>query len=248
MTTDVLIQVQDLKKHFTGASAIKALDGVSVDIKRGEVVVVIGPSGSGKSTFLRCLNLLEVPTGGQILFNGVDITDKSCNINLHRQKMGMVFQHFNLFPHMTILRNMTLAPVKLLHKSQEAADAQALKLLQRVGLGDRGNAYPAQLSGGQKQRVAIVRALMMEPEVMLFDEPTSALDPEMVGEVLEVMKELAHDGMTMVVVTHEMGFAREVGDRVLFMADGKIAESGTPKDIFEHPQCARLQDFLAKVL
>ena len=248
MTTDVLIQVQDLRKHFTGASAIKALDGVSVDIKKGEVVVVIGPSGSGKSTFLRCLNLLEVPTGGQILFNGVDITDKSCNINLHRQKMGMVFQHFNLFPHMTILRNMTLAPVKLLHKSQEEADAQALKLLQRVGLGDRGNAYPAQLSGGQKQRVAIVRALMMEPEVMLFDEPTSALDPEMVGEVLEVMKELAHDGMTMVVVTHEMGFAREVGSRVLFMADGKLVEQGTPEQIFEHPQNPRLQDFLGKVL
>lgn len=248
MTTDVLIQVQDLKKHFTGTSAIKALDGVSVDIKKGEVVVVIGPSGSGKSTFLRCLNLLEVPTGGQILFNGVDITDKSCNINLHRQKMGMVFQHFNLFPHMTILRNMTLAPVKILHKSQEEADAQALKLLQRVGLGDRGNAYPAQLSGGQKQRVAIVRALMMEPEVMLFDEPTSALDPEMVGEVLEVMKELAHDGMTMVVVTHEMGFAREVGSRVLFMADGKLVEQGTPEQIFEHPQNPRLQDFLGKVL
>ena len=248
MTTDVLIQVQDLKKHFTGTSAIKALDGVSVDIKKGEVVVVIGPSGSGKSTFLRCLNLLEVPTGGQILFNGVDITDKSCNINLHRQKMGMVFQHFNLFPHMTILRNMTLAPVKLLHKSQEEADAQALKLLQCVGLGDRGNAYPAQLSGGQKQRVAIVRALMMEPEVMLFDEPTSALDPEMVGEVLEVMKELAHDGMTMVVVTHEMGFAREVGSRVLFMADGKLVEQGTPEQIFEHPQNPRLQDFLGKVL
>ena len=248
MTTDVLIQVQDLKKHFTGTSAIKALDGVSVDIKKGEVVVVIGPSGSGKSTFLRCLNLLEVPTGGQILFNGVDITDKSCNINLHRQKMGMVFQHFNLFPHMTILRNMTLAPVKLLHKSQEEADAQALKLLQRVGLGDRGNAYPAQLSGGQKQRVAIVRALMMEPEVMLFDEPTSALDPEMVGEVLEVMKELAHDGMTMVVVTHEMGFAREVGSRVLFMADGKLVEQGTPEQLFEHPQNPRLQDFLGKVL
>ena len=247
MTTDVLIQVQELKKHFTGTSAIKALDGVSVDIKKGEVVVVIGPSGSGKSTFLRCLNLLEVPTGGQILFNGVDITDKSCNINLHRQKMGMVFQHFNLFPHMTILRNMTLAPVKLLHKSQEEADAQALKLLQRVGLGDRGNAYPAQLSGGQKQRVAIVRALMMEPEVMLFDEPTSALDPEMVGEVLEVMKELAHDGMTMVVVTHEMGFAREVGSRVLFMADGKLVEQGTPEQIFEHPQNPRLQDFLGKV-
>ena len=248
MTTDVLIQVQDLKKHFAGVSPIKALDGVSADIRKGEVVVVIGPSGSGKSTFLRCLNLLEVPTGGRILFNGVDITDKSCNINLHRQKMGMVFQHFNLFPHMTILRNMTLAPVKLLHKSQEAADAQALKLLQRVGLGDRGNAYPAQLSGGQKQRVAIVRALMMEPEVMLFDEPTSALDPEMVGEVLEVMKELAHDGMTMVVVTHEMGFAREVGSRVLFMADGKLVEQGTPEQIFEHPQNPRLQDFLGKVL
>ena len=248
MTTDVLIQVQDLKKHFAGASPIKALDGVSADIRKGEVVVVIGPSGSGKSTFLRCLNLLEVPTGGRILFNGVDITDKSCNINLHRQKMGMVFQHFNLFPHMTILRNMTLAPVKLLHKSQEEADAQALKLLQRVGLGDRGNAYPAQLSGGQKQRVAIVRALMMEPEVMLFDEPTSALDPEMVGEVLEVMKELAHDGMTMVVVTHEMGFAREVGSRVLFMADGKLVDQGTPEQIFEHPQNPRLQDFLGKVL
>ena len=248
MTTDVLIQVQDLKKHFPGATPIKALDGVSVDIKKGEVVVVIGPSGSGKSTFLRCLNLLEVPTGGRILFDGVDITDKSCNINLHRQKMGMVFQHFNLFPHMTILRNMTLAPVKLLHKSQAEADAQALKLLQRVGLGDRGGAYPAQLSGGQKQRVAIVRALMMEPEVMLFDEPTSALDPEMVGEVLEVMKELAHDGMTMVVVTHEMGFAREVGSRVLFMADGKLVEEGTPEQIFEHPQNPRLQDFLGKVL
>ena len=248
MTTDVLIQVQDLKKHFTGASPIKALDGVSADIRKGEVVVVIGPSGSGKSTFLRCLNLLEVPTDGQILFNGVDITDKSCNINLHRQKMGMVFQHFNLFPHMTILRNMTLAPVKLLHKSQAEADAQALKLLQRVGLGDRGGAYPAQLSGGQKQRVAIVRALMMEPEVMLFDEPTSALDPEMVGEVLEVMKELAHDGMTMVVVTHEMGFAREVGNRVLFMADGKLVEQGSPADIFEHPQNPRLQDFLSKGL
>ena len=248
MTTDVLIQVQDLKKHFTGTSAIKALDGVSVDIKKGEVVVVIGPSGSGKSTFLRCLNLLEVPTGGQILFNGVDITDKSCNINLHRQKMGMVFQHFNLFPHMTILRNMTLAPVKLLHKSQEEADAQALKLLQRVGLGDRGNAYPAQLSGGQKQRVAIVRALMMEPEVMLFDEPTSALDPEMVGEVLEVMKELAHDGMTMVVVTHEMGFAREVATRVLFMDEGVILEQNDPVNFFRNPQQPRLQEFLSKVL
>ncbi len=248
MTTDALIQVRDLKKHFPGASAIKALDGVSTDIRKGEVVVVIGPSGSGKSTFLRCLNLLEVPTSGQILFGGVDITDKRCNINLHRQKMGMVFQHFNLFPHMTILRNMTLAPVKLLHKPREEAEAQALKLLQRVGLGDRGNAYPAQLSGGQKQRVAIVRALMMEPEVMLFDEPTSALDPEMVGEVLEVMKELAEDGMTMVVVTHEMGFAREVASRVLFMADGKLIEEGSPEAIFTAPKSPRLQDFLAKVL
>ena len=248
MTTDALIQVRDLKKHFPGASAIKALDGVSTDIRKGEVVVVIGPSGSGKSTFLRCLNLLEVPTSGQILFGGIDITDKRCNINLHRQKMGMVFQHFNLFPHMTILRNMTLAPVKLLHKPREEAEAQALKLLQRVGLGDRGNAYPAQLSGGQKQRVAIVRALMMEPEVMLFDEPTSALDPEMVGEVLEVMKELAEDGMTMVVVTHEMGFAREVASRVLFMADGKLIEEGSPEAIFTAPKSPRLQDFLAKVL
>ena len=248
MTTDALIQVRDLKKHFPGASAIKALDGVSTDIRKGEVVVVIGPSGSGKSTFLRCLNLLEVPTSGQILFGGVDITDKRCNINLHRQKMGMVFQHFNLFPHMTILRNMTLAPVKLLHKPREEAEAQALKLLQRVGLGDRGNAYPAQLSGGQKQRVAIVRALMMEPEVMLFDEPTSALDPEMVGEVLEVMKELAEAGMTMVVVTHEMGFAREVASRVLFMADGKLIEEGSPEDLFTAPKSPRLQDFLAKVL
>ena len=248
MTTDALIQVRDLKKHFPGASAIKALDGVSTDIRKGEVVVVIGPSGSGKSTFLRCLNLLEVPTSGQILFGGIDITDKRCNINLHRQKMGMVFQHFNLFPHMTILRNMTLAPVKLLHKPRKEAEAQALKLLQRVGLGDRGNAYPAQLSGGQKQRVAIVRALMMEPEVMLFDEPTSALDPEMVGEVLEVMKELAEDGMTMVVVTHEMGFAREVASRVLFMADGKLIEEGTPEELFTAPKSPRLQDFLAKVL
>ena len=248
MTTDALIQVRDLKKHFPGASAIKALDGVSTDIRKGEVVVVIGPSGSGKSTFLRCLNLLEVPTSGQILFGGIDITDKRCNINLHRQKMGMVFQHFNLFPHMTILRNMTLAPVKLLHKPREEAEAQALKLLQRVGLGDRGNAYPAQLSGGQKQRVAIVRALMMEPEVMLFDEPTSALDPEMVGEVLEVMKELAGDGMTMVVVTHEMGFAREVASRVLFMADGKLIEEGSPEELFTAPKSPRLQDFLAKVL
>ena len=248
MTTDVLIQVQDLKKHFAGASPIKALDGVSADIRKGEVVVVIGPSGSGKSTFLRCLNLLEVPTGGRILFNGVDITDKSCNINLHRQKMGMVFQHFNLFPHMTILRNMTLAPIHVKHMPKAEAEQKAHALLERVGLGDRAEAYPIQLSGGQKQRVAIVRALMMEPEVMLFDEPTSALDPEMVGEVLEVMKELAQEGMTMVVVTHEMGFAREVGNRVLFMADGKLVEQGSPADIFEHPQNPRLQDFLSKVL
>lgn len=247
MTTDVLIEVKDLKKHFNGG-AIKALDGISTDIHHGEVVVVIGPSGSGKSTFLRCLNLLELPTDGTILFEGTDITDPSCNINLHRQKMGMVFQHFNLFPHMTILRNMTIAPVKLLKKSQTEAEAKAMELLTRVGLADRAGAYPSQLSGGQKQRVAIVRALCMEPDVMLFDEPTSALDPEMVGEVLDVMKQLAHDGMTMVVVTHEMGFAREVGDRVLFMDGGRLVEEGTPQQIFEHPQSARLQDFLAKVL
>ena len=221
---------------------------MSTEIHKGEVVVVIGPSGSGKSTFLRCLNLLELPTGGQILFDGVDITDKNCNINLHRQKMGMVFQHFNLFPHMTILKNMTIAPMQLLHKSKEEAEKTALELLGRVGLADRANAYPSQLSGGQKQRVAIVRALAMQPEVMLFDEPTSALDPEMVGEVLEVMQELAKSGMTMVVVTHEMGFAREVADRVLFMADGKLLEEGTPDEIFTHPKSERLQDFLAKVL
>ena len=253
MTTDVLIQVTDLQKHFKGGKQnqdekIRALDGVSEEIHKGEVVVVIGPSGSGKSTFLRCLNLLELPTGGQILFDGVDITDKNCNINLHRQKMGMVFQHFNLFPHMTILKNMTIAPMQLLHKSKEEAEKTALELLGRVGLADRANAYPSQLSGGQKQRVAIVRALAMQPEVMLFDEPTSALDPEMVGEVLEVMQELAKSGMTMVVVTHEMGFAREVADRVLFMADGKLLEEGTPDEIFTHPKSERLQDFLAKVL
>ena len=253
MTTDVLIQVTELQKHFKGTQQsqddkIRALDGVSAQIHRGEVVVVIGPSGSGKSTFLRCLNLLELPTGGQIIFDGADITDKNCNINLHRQKMGMVFQHFNLFPHMTILKNMTIAPMQLLHKSKEDAEKTALELLSRVGLADRANAYPSQLSGGQKQRVAIVRALAMQPEVMLFDEPTSALDPEMVGEVLEVMKELANSGMTMVVVTHEMGFAREVADRVLFMADGKLIEEGTPEEIFSHPKSPRLQDFLAKVL
>ena len=253
MTTDVLIQVTDLQKHFKGGKQnqdekIRALDGVSTEIHKGEVVVVIGPSGSGKSTFLRCLNLLELPTGGQILFDGVDITDKNCNINLHRQKMGMVFQHFNLFPHMTILKNMTIAPMQLLHKSKEEAEKTALELLGRVGLADRANAYPSQLSGGQKQRVAIVRALAMQPEVMLFDELTSALDPEMVGEVLEVMQELAKSGMTMVVVTHEMGFAREVADRVLFMADGKLLEEGTPDEIFTNPKSERLRDFLAKVL
>ena len=253
MTTDVLIQVTDLQKHFKGGKQlqdekIRALDGVSTEIHKGEVVVVIGPSGSGKSTFLRCLNLLDLPTGGQILFDGVDITDKNCNINLHRQKMGMVFQHFNLFPHMTILKNMTIAPMQLLHKSKEEAEKTAMELLGRVGLADRANAYPSQLSGGQKQRVAIVRALAMQPEVMLFDEPTSALDPEMVGEVLEVMQELAKSGMTMVVVTHEMGFAREVADRVLFMADGKLLEEGTPDEIFTNPKSERLRDFLAKVL
>jgi len=210
--------------------------------------VVIGPSGSGKSTFLRCLNLLEIPTDGRILFNGVDITDRKVDINLHRQKMGMVFQHFNLFPHMTILENMTLAPIQLLKKSKEEAEAKAMALLERVGLADRAGSYPSQLSGGQKQRVAIVRALAMEPEVMLFDEPTSALDPEMVGEVLEVMQQLAHEGMTMVVVTHEMGFAKEVGDRVLFMADGLLLEEGTPEELFGNPKHHRLQDFLKKVL
>ena len=240
-----MIEVKGLKKEFNG---LKVLNGIDYKIKQGEKIVVIGPSGSGKSTFLRCLNLLEEPTEGEVWFDGVNITDPQNDINKMRQKMGMVFQHFNLFPHMTILRNMTLAPVKLLHKSQEEADAQALKLLQRVGLGDRGNAYPAQLSGGQKQRVAIVRALMMEPEVMLFDEPTSALDPEMVGEVLEVMKELAHDGMTMVVVTHEMGFAREVATRVLFMDEGKIKEENEPNAFFDRPQDPRLKEFLSKVL
>ena len=246
MSADI-IQAIDLQKHFN-SGGIKALDGVNASIHKGEVVVVIGPSGSGKSTFLRCLNLLEVPTGGQVLFEGVDITGKGADINLHRQKMGMVFQHFNLFPHMTILKNMTLAPVKLLKKSQADAEAKAMSLLERVGLADRANAYPSQLSGGQKQRIAIVRALCMDPEVMLFDEPTSALDPEMVGEVLEVMKELAKEGMTMVVVTHEMGFAREVADRVIFMADGKIVEEGRPEKIFSAPEQARTREFLAKVL
>ena len=247
MSDNVIIRASGLQKYFKGGE-IKALDGVSADIHKGEVVVVIGPSGSGKSTFLRCLNLLEVPTGGTITFNGVDITDKKVNINVHRQKMGMVFQHFNLFPHKTILQNMTLAPMQLLKKSKEEAEAQAMTLLERVGLADRANAYPSQLSGGQKQRIAIVRALCMEPEVMLFDEPTSALDPEMVGEVLEVMKELAHDGMTMVVVTHEMGFAKEVGDRVIFMADGKIVEENTPEEFFANPKEERTKEFLSKIL
>ena len=247
MTTDVLISVQDLKKYFNGGT-VKALDGVSNDIHKGEVVVVIGPSGSGKSTFLRCLNLLELPTDGTIYFEGVDITDPKCNINLHRQRMGMVFQHFNLFPHMTVLKNMTLGPMKLLKLSKEDAEQRAKDLLERVGLSDKAEVYPNQLSGGQKQRVAIVRALCMHPEVMLFDEPTSALDPEMVGEVLEVMRHLAQSGMTMVVVTHEMGFAREVGSRVIFMDEGKIVEENTPGEIFDNPQSPRLQSFLAKVL
>ena len=256
-TRDNLIEVKDLKKYYHGG-AIKALDGVSTDIHPGDVCVVIGPSGSGKSTFLRSLNLLEEPTGGAIIFEGTDITKKKykdengetvrLDIDKLRQKMGMVFQHFNLFPHMTILENMTLAPMKVKGMSKEAAEQKALELLDRVGLKDRANAYPIQLSGGQKQRVAIVRALAMEPNVMLFDEPTSALDPEMVGEVLDVMKKLAEEGMTMVVVTHEMGFAREVGNRVLFMADGMLIEEGTPEDIFDHPKSARLQDFLSKVL
>ena len=247
MSDNVIIQAKNVQKHY-GHGKIKALDGVSTDIKKGEVVVVVGPSGSGKSTFLRCLNLLEVPTGGQILFNGVDITDKKVNINIHRQKMGMVFQHFNLFPHKTILQNLTLAPIQLLKKSKEEAEEKAMALLQRVGLADRADAYPAQLSGGQKQRIAIVRALCMEPDVMLFDEPTSALDPEMVGEVLEVMRDLAQQGMTMVVVTHEMAFAREVSNRVLFLDDGNIAEDGTPEEVFGNPKCERLKTFLAKVL
>ena len=256
-TNDKLIQVKNLKKYYNNGT-LHALDDVSVDVNKGDVMVVIGPSGSGKSTLLRSLNLMEEPTDGEIIFHNIDITKKSfinkhgkrekVDINLHRQKMGMVFQHFNLFPHKTILENMTLAPIKVLNMPKAEANEKALALLKRVGLEDRAGAYPSQLSGGQKQRVAIVRALMMEPEVMLFDEPTSALDPEMVGEVLDVMKELARGGMTMVVVTHEMGFAREVGNRVLFMDAGKIVEEGSPEAIFEHPKHPRLQDFLSKVL
>ena len=247
MNDNLLIRVENLKKYYNGEE-VKALDGVTCDIKKGEVVVVIGPSGSGKSTLLRSLNLLEMPTDGKIFFEDVDITDKKTDINVHRQKMGMVFLHFNLFPHMTVLKNMTLAPMKLLKKEKAAATEKAMELLKIVGLDDRADAYPNQLSGGQKQRVAIVRALCMEPDVMLFDEPTSALDPEMVGEVLDVMKKLANEGMTMVCVTHEMGFAREVASRVIFMDEGKIIEEGTPGEIFDNPKSERLQSFLAKVL
>ena len=247
MTTDsnVLIQVENLQKAF---GTLRVLDGIDLEICRGDVVVIVGPSGSGKSTFLRCLNRLEETTGGNIYFNGVNITAPDVNINKHRQKMGMVFQQFNLFPHLTIMRNLTIGPMKLLKKSKEEAEKKAQELLDRVGLGDRAYSYPNQLSGGQKQRVAIVRALCMEPEVMLFDEPTSALDPEMVGEVLEVMLELAKEGMTMVCVTHEMGFAREVASRVLFIDEGKIMEQGTPDEVFNHPKHPRLQEFLSKVL
>ena len=243
---ETLIQVQNLTKTFGGS--VHALNGVSTDIKNGEVVCVIGPSGSGKSTFLRCLNRLEDPTDGRIIFAGEDLMDPKTDIDMHRQKMGMVFQHFNLFPHMSILKNMTIAPMKLQKRGKDEAEGQAMKLLERVGLADRANAYPSQLSGGQKQRIAIVRALCMNPEVMLFDEPTSALDPEMVGEVLNVMRDLAKEHMTMVVVTHEMGFAREVSDRVIFMAEGKIVEEGTPEEIFTAPKTERLQSFLSKVL
>ena len=247
MSDNTLIKVSGLKMYYNGGK-IRALDGIDTEVKKGEVVVVVGPSGSGKYTFLRCLNLLELPTAGTIHVNGVDITDSKTNINLHRQKMGMVFQHFNLFPHMTVLRNMTLAPMKLLKISKQDAEAQAMELLKKVGLADRAGAYPSQLSGGQKQRIAIVRALCMNPDVMLFDEPTSALDPEMVGEVLEVMKALARDGMTMVCVTHEMGFAKEVGSRVIFIDEGKIVEENTPDEFFSNPKSDRLKLFLSKII
>ena len=245
-TNNEIIRVEHVVKEFDGG--IKALDDCSLSIRQGEVVSIIGPSGSGKSTMLRCLNLLEVPTAGKVIVDGVDITDEKVDLDMHRRKMGMVFQHFNLFPHMTVKKNITLAPVRLKLKSQKEADAEAMKLLERIGLVDKANAYPAMLSGGQKQRIAIVRALAMNPEVMLFDEPTSALDPEMVGEVLDVMKELAHAGMTMVVVTHEMGFAREVADRVIFMDSGKIVEVNEPNALFDHPQNERTKLFLSKVL
>ena len=243
----VMIKVQGLKKYYK-YGVVKALDGIDIEINKGDCMVVIGPSGSGKSTFLRSLNLLEEPTDGSIIFDGTDITDEKIDVDKFRQRMGMVFQHFNLFPHKTILENLTLAPMIVKHKTKEEAEAQAHEMLKRVGLDDRADAYPVQLSGGQKQRVAIVRALCMEPEVMLFEEPTSALDPEMVGEVLDVMRELAQQGMTMVCVTHEMGFAREVGNRVVFMADGKLVEQGTPQEIFGAPKSERLRDFLSKVL
>ncbi|WP_281724878.1 amino acid ABC transporter ATP-binding protein [Lachnoclostridium phocaeense] len=243
---EVLIRVEDVHKVFGGA--LHALNGITTEIRKGEVVVVVGPSGSGKSTFLRSLNLLEVPSSGKIYFEGVDITDKKVNIDQHRQKMGMVFQHFNLFPHKTILENITLAPIKVRRKSKEEAEKQAMELLQLVGLEEKAHSYPSQLSGGQKQRIAIVRSLAMEPDVMLFDEPTSALDPEMVGEVLDLMKQLAKDGMTMVVVTHEMGFAREVGTRVIFMDAGQIREEADPEEFFTNPKDPRLQEFLSKVL
>ena len=246
-SSKVLISVQDLVKEYNHG-AVHALNDCSLDIRKGEVVAIIGPSGSGKSTLLRSLNLLERPTSGAIFFDGADLAGKSVNIDLHRQKMGMVFQHFNLFPHKTVLQNITMAPVTLKKKTAAAAKEQAMALLARIGLSDKANEYPNMLSGGQKQRIAIVRALAMDPEVMLFDEPTSALDPEMVGEVLDLMRDLARDGMTMAVVTHEMGFAREVADRVVFMADGKILEEGAPADIFDHPKDPRLQDFLSKVL
>ena len=248
MTNDnCLIQVRGLKKHYNGGK-IRALDGIDADIFRGDVMVIIGPSGSGKSTFLRSLNLLEIPSEGKIIVDGTDITSDKIDLDKFRQKMGMVFQHFNLFPHKTILENLTIAPLIVRKTDRAVAEKKAMELLDRVGLADRAGAYPVQLSGGQKQRVAIVRALCMEPEVMLFDEPTSALDPEMVGEVLDVMKALARDGMTMITVTHEMGFAREVGNRVVFMDEGKMLEQGTPEEIFEHPKSPRLQDFLRKVL
>lgn len=244
-TNDVLIKVNNLQKSF---GDVQVLKGINAEIHKGDVMVVIGASGSGKSTFLRCLNRLEEPTGGTILFEGTDITDPKVNINLHRQKMGMVFQQFNLFPHMTVLKNMTLGPLKLLKLDKNEAEKRAMELLERVGLADRAGSYPSQLSGGQKQRIAIVRALCMNPDVMLFDEPTSALDPEMVGEVLDVMKQLAKDGMTMVVVTHEMGFAREVGTDVVFVDDGVILEQGPPQEFFGNPKNQRLKDFLSKVL